>query len=273
MNTLTADDTVEIRSWFDIYTGRFQSDEPDLQAAVTLKKDHTRRVVSEILAIADSLNLSAQQRYLAEVIALLHDIGRFEQYAQYRTFHDRSSVNHAVLGGEIIEREQILGKFPVQLKDLIISIVTNHNSASPPESGNIEYDFFLQLVRDADKIDILHVVTNYYTYNCTTLKKVIEMDLPDTSGISPGILNDLLKYRIAHVEHLTNLNDFKALQMGWIFDVNFPRSFQIIAKRRYLEKIHASISDHDNADRILTVTKRHLERKLNDAGSFDPLRQ
>jgi len=34
-----------------------------------------------------------------------------------------------------------------------------------------------------------------------------------------------------------NLNDFKLLQIGWIFDINFDITMQTIKSRRYLEMI------------------------------------
>jgi hypothetical protein len=119
----------------------------------------------------------------------------------------------------------------------------------------------------------LHVVTNYYIYKYKSQSKAIELGLPDTPGLSNEIYNDVSNGRMAIVKHLANLNDFKVLQMGWIFDINFPRTFQIIAKRKYLEKIHFSLNNFDKADEILNVTRLFLERNLSDARSTDAIWQ
>jgi hypothetical protein len=34
---------------------------------------------------------------------------------------------------------------------------------------------------------------------------------------------------------LRTLNDFKRLQIGWIYDVNFPRTIEVVRDNRYLE--------------------------------------
>ena len=46
--------------------------------------------------------------HLAEAIAVLHDIGRFEQFFRYHTYSDSASVDHARLGADIIERTGIV---------------------------------------------------------------------------------------------------------------------------------------------------------------------
>lgn len=70
------------RDWFDRYVAGFSAAEdtaPDVVTNIRLKKDHSERVVREILWIADLLNLDDGARNLAAITALFHDIGRFEQ--------------------------------------------------------------------------------------------------------------------------------------------------------------------------------------------------
>jgi hypothetical protein len=43
------------------------------------------------------------------------------------------------------------------------------------------------------------------------------------------------------MEDIKTLNDLKLLQMGWAYDLNFPRSFRLLSERRYLETIRDSI--------------------------------
>jgi HD superfamily phosphodiesterase len=48
--------------------------------------------------IGKSIALSQQDLIVDEAAALLHDIGRFEQYRRYQAFVDSKSENHAALG-------------------------------------------------------------------------------------------------------------------------------------------------------------------------------
>ena len=253
---------LDLKLWVSKYIKQFYSETSEIQTAIRMKEDHTKRVVYEILHIANSLNLTREENYFAEIIALLHDIGRFEQYTRYKTFHDGKSVDHAQLGREIIEREHVLQNVSDPIQNCILNIVGSHNVAIPEKKECNLYNSMLQMLRDADKIDIWFVVTNYYTYKYRNQGKIIQIGLPDTPGISDEVYNDVINSRIARVENCNNLNDFKILQMGWIFDIYFPRSFQIIAKRKYLEKIHSSITASEKADHVLKITKQYLEGNL-----------
>ena len=53
------------------------------------KVDHSLRVMELCKIIAENLNLDVEDIKLAELIGLLHDIGRFEQMKVYNTFNDR----------------------------------------------------------------------------------------------------------------------------------------------------------------------------------------
>ena len=46
--------------------------------------------------------------YTARAAALLHDAGRFQQYAEYKTFSDALSEDHAELGVKVIQNSGLL---------------------------------------------------------------------------------------------------------------------------------------------------------------------
>ena len=77
--------------------------------------------------------------------ALLHDIGRFEQYRRYRTFADSRSENHASLGVKIIKQENLLQGCTAVAADTIIRTVGCHNRLDIPSQGD---PIFLQTSKD-----------------------------------------------------------------------------------------------------------------------------
>jgi len=99
---------LKLKNWFEDYTAGFYSDEPIIQQNIMLKVEHTRRVCEAILIIGGSLDLSSENLSIAEICALLHDIGRFEQYKRYRTFSDHKSKDHAELGVDVIQNLHVL---------------------------------------------------------------------------------------------------------------------------------------------------------------------
>ena len=95
-----------------------------------LKIVHTYGVVKASEYIARDLNLSEEDIYLAKLIALLHDIGRFKQIKLYDNFIDNMENNdHADYGVKILFEENLIRKFIEDDKydDIIYKAIFNHN--------------------------------------------------------------------------------------------------------------------------------------------------
>jgi HD superfamily phosphodiesterase len=258
-----------LRVWFETYVSLFVSDDPIFQENIDLKVGHTCRVCEAILDIGGSLNLSMEEICLAETSALLHDIGRFEQYSRYRTFSDYRSEDHAELGVKVIKANRILNGFKPAEAGIILRVIGYHNRAALPVGEDERCLFFLKLLRDADKVDIWHVVTDYYQNAGNNRNRTIELDLPDIDQISDPVYNALMKGELAQMADLKTLNDFKSLQIGWIYDVNFPRTLQIIREKRYLEKIRGALPQKSvRAEEIYRKARAYLER--NSSNLFIP---
>ena len=255
----------QLTKWFEDYVTGFASNDPDSRENIDLKKNHTIRVRNEIIDIGNSINLNKEDMYIAEACALLHDIGRFEQLKRYGTFSDARSENHALLGVKIITENNVLKNFSPEAGKIIIHSVGCHNMSSIPETDNKDRPVFLELVRDADKIDILHVVTEYYKNSPSGSNRALEMNLPDTDIISEAVCEPLAKGHIALIKDLRSLNDFKLYQMGWIYDLNFSRSLQIIKERGYLELLRDALpKSSQTVEEIYQITSTFLENKIAD---------
>ena len=74
---------------------------------VKLKIIHTYGVVECSRKIAEGLKLSEEDCKLAQIIGLLHDIGRFEQLKCYDSF-EPETMNHAAYGVKILFEERII---------------------------------------------------------------------------------------------------------------------------------------------------------------------
>jgi len=256
----------QLTFWFEKYVKGFASDDPEIKENVDLKKNHSLRVRNTIRDIGNSISLNKENMYVAEACALLHDIGRFEQHRIYGTFSDSKSENHAALGVRIIREHNLLENFAPAARKIIIRSVGCHNMSSIPEKNNGDWILFLKLLRDADKIDILYVVTEYYKNSESGSNKALELHLPDTENISGAVYTSLAKGRIALAENLRSLNDFKLYQMGWVYDLNFVRSLQIVREREYLEKIRSALpKSSGEADKIYQFTNSYLENTLREA--------
>jgi len=249
-------DPLRIKQWFDTYTSGFCTGYERIDSALCLKVRHTKNVAIEILDIANSLELSAGDCYLAEILALLHDIGRFEQFLRYHTYSDIKSQDHAALGIEIIDKTGVLKSLDATEQALIRAVIGQHNRAVLPDTAESRTLFFLKLLRDADKIDILRVVIGHYSGRDTN--EAIPIGIPDVPAVSDAVLENVAAGRTVRFEDVRTLNDFKLLQVGWVYDLNFPRTYEIIRHRNYLDKIAAVLPRTDRVLHALAAARRSL---------------
>lgn len=104
----TENDVLWFKKWFGRYVQKTCIGDKQFYSAIQIKVRHSHKVAEVILDISESLGLNIQGRCLAEIIAILHDIGRFEQYTRYHTYSDIKSENHAVLGVGVIQKQDVL---------------------------------------------------------------------------------------------------------------------------------------------------------------------
>ena len=149
-----------IKQTFAEYTSKYNASDPKIK----LKIDHTYRVAALAERIAKTVTDVSIDTDLAWAMGMLHDIGRFEQVKRYGTFVDSESVDHAALGISILFDEGLLdsfGDFSEKERELIRISIANHNKFRIPEGMDDLTTACCNILRDADKIDILRV-------NCDT---------------------------------------------------------------------------------------------------------
>lgn len=77
---------------------------------VRLKIVHTYGVTECSRKIAEGMKLPEQEQELAELIGLLHDIGRFEQLKRFDSF-EPNTMDHAGFGVKILFEEGMIRNF------------------------------------------------------------------------------------------------------------------------------------------------------------------
>ncbi len=253
----------DFKSWFSTYVFSFKNGDADLLENINLKELHTHKVCDAIKDIGISLGLNEEALRFAEVIALFHDIGRFEQYRIYNTFMDSKSVNHASLGVEILLKNKVLENLSSDKAELILKAIRYHNSPYLPENETEECIFLSKLLRDADKFDIYRVVTEHYIEKRSgKSNKAIELNLPDSFDISEDVYRDILNRKSVNFKDVKNLNDFKLLQLAWVFDINFPRTYMHIKNMKYLNIIHDSMPDTTAIKEVFLLILDYLDNQI-----------
>ncbi len=244
--------------WFASYCRTFGDDDAEACRNYDLKELHTCKVRENIRLLAESAGLSGDRLALAESVGLLHDVGRFEQYRRYRTFRDSDSVNHAALGIEVIRQNGLLDGVPAESAETIIQAIRLHNAFTLPLSVNGEHRLFLNLIRDADKLDIWRVFVDHFQLPEKERASAATLGLVDLPECSPEVLASIGRCEMVNLSMLRTVNDFKLLQISWVFDLHFPASFRLALERGHLSRLAAALPYSSEVERTLRVAWEHL---------------
>ncbi|MGA2070477.1 MAG: HD domain-containing protein [Sedimentisphaerales bacterium] len=251
------------KAWLDKFVAGFYGDDEYINANIKLKQDHSARVCAEMLYLADELRLSDNQRLLAETIALFHDVGRFLQFARYRTYSDPKSINHCLLGLEILQKENVLVQLPDDERQVIEAAIRYHGEKELP--GNLTGDTlpFSKMIRDADKLDIFNVIINaYIRYRNDPDNSKLEIGFPDEPGFTPEVLDTILTGDRVDYKALRKLNDLKLCVLGWVYDVNFAPTFRRLKQRRYLETIFEFLPDTPDIHKVREKIFAYIDSRI-----------
>jgi hypothetical protein len=260
---MNSDDLHLFKEWFSGYCASFHASDDEECRNLVLKEEHTAKVCSNIVSIAQDELLDAGDLMIAETVALFHDVGRFPQYARYKTFLDRVSVNHGELGAEVLAGSGVLKDLPVQEQEIITESVKYHNAFRIPDLARSDIINFLRLIRDADKLDIWRIVFEYYTQSAPEDgPSAVGLGFPDTPGYSKDVLACIFGRHLVSLASVKTLNDFKLTQLSWVYDLNFRESFRRVVEDNYLDRIAATLPQTDEIREAVTFLSEYIQLRL-----------
>jgi hypothetical protein len=257
----------KFESWFDNFIAGFYGADDFVNANIKMKEEHSRRVRGEMRYLADELSLTENQRLLAETIGLFHDIGRFPQFIKYRTYNDPRSVNHCLLGLDVLQKEKVLSPLPSDEKQVIETAIKYHGDKELPSNLTGDTLLLSKMIRDADKLDIYHVITRAYIQHRDDPDNFkLEIEFPDLPEYSPEVLDSLLSGRLIDYKTLKTWNDMKLCILGWVYDVNFSPALKRIRQRKCLEQILEFLPDTEEIAKVRQKVFAYIEGRIGRPG-------
>ena len=216
------------------YAASFYNGQPENDRNIRLKIDHTFRVRDEARRIAAAELPDPAERSLAERAALLHDLSRFEQFARFGTFKDAASFDHGDRSAELAAEQHLLDDLDEAAQADVLDAIRSHNKLAIPGTLSERGTVLAQVVRDADKIDIMPILFDYLKH--PTNKSVV-LNLAASPEITPAVWDDLAAQRTPPHAELRTVADFVSAKLNWVYDLNYPTSRRIFRERGYLETL------------------------------------
>lgn len=114
--------------------------------------------------------------------------------------------------------------------------------------------------KNADRQSIGKVFADYYRHHRRPESAIVQ-HLPDLPTWEESIVDAIVEKRMASFQDMKSLNDFKLLQLSWVFDLYFPEALVQAKKRGDLAAIARSLPD----DRILRHAIGIISDQLDEA--------
>ncbi|MBL3540112.1 HD domain-containing protein [Aminivibrio sp.] len=243
--------------WLVNYIDSFRGEDGTLHPLLEVKRVHSMKVRDNCALIADGLGWTGFLRDLALTAAVLHDAGRFLQFADYGTFFDGASVDHGDLGRRVLEEafpwERLEGE---GVKATVLESVRLHNKKILPSDVPPDLLPIAEIVRDSDKIDVFRLVRRHVEENRVN-DLLPRLDVG--GGYSGELVRELEEEGQGSYRNVRSLADFLLVQLSWAFDLNFAPSFRILRGDGTFSWIAGRLPSHPTVDPFVDSVFRHVE--------------
>lgn len=229
---------------FNNYVSNYDSND----SMIGRKISHSYRVAEHAANIAKSLELNQKQIDISYICGLFHDIGRFEQAKQSRSFDDKYFQDHGDYGAKVLE-DGLVAKITEDktIQNIIIVATKYHNKY---EIGDVteEEMLYCKIVRDADKIDIMEYQIN---------------EIDGKYPLDKDVLERLFANKLCRNGDINNPLDHLLRMMCFIFDMHYKYSFDYIKSNGIIDKKIDLIERHstENVEKIIECIRKYLEVK------------
>lgn len=236
---------------------------------VEMKLEHIMRVAENCRKIAMSLKLEEEQIKLAELIGVLHDIGRFEQYqifnknTEEKVLVTAKKFDHGEAGVEVLKKNNYIRKYIGEniYDDIIYTAVYEHNKYELPKGVSKETELFCKIIKDADKLDLFYESVYIYWQDSKRIQEVEE------GKLSEKMLEDFYKHKLADSRNRVSETDQILRYASFIFDINFPYSFEVLKENDFISKMIDRFNyqiPETKAEmmKVKKIAKEYIEKKF-----------
>lgn len=230
-----------------------------------LKVVHTMHVVENAKSIAEHMQLSDEDIALAQLIAYLHDIGRFEELKTIKVY-DSIRNDHALYASKILFEDNLIRKFILDdLYDNIIKkAIENHNKLNIESGLNGRELLHAKIIRDADKLDNFRVESIEERF----LGKFSKIEEFNDSLISDNVYNSVLKRECVDIHDRVYPLDYWICILAFVFDLNFKETFDVIKDNNYVDVLidkfkYTNKVTSERMEKIRSIINEYVREKTN----------
>lgn len=222
------------------------------KVGINRKYYHSKRVAILSKKIAENLGLNLHDVKLATTIGLLHDIARFYEYDLFGKFNSKH-FDHGKYGVKLLKEDDYITKYNINEEDYdnVYAAIFYHNkyTISKKYTNNI----FCKIIRDADKVDIMYLVSIH--------QNMINNDL-ENYGISPKVYKEFIKGKCIKEKHIKTKGDKILNILSFIYDINYTYSLKIINENNYINEMFINLGSPENLKPYFEIINRQIKNRI-----------
>jgi hypothetical protein len=232
------------------------------QQALEQWKTHNEKVVENSLLLGQSLGMEEGEMRMAEILGLFHDIAHFRELSSSPYFSDLTETGHAEAGAELLTHLPPFKQLEAAKQDILQKVTIFHNKPELPRKENEFVVYYLKLIRDADKLDVLRMTADFLTYRDVKVSPADSLNLSKSPAISPNITRAIIEGLIPKKEDMVTFNDFILLQLSWVFELTYRKTYLLLNQRGYVKRLYDALPKNDNIIEIYRKARIHIENQL-----------
>lgn len=242
---------MEYKDWYKIFNNYAKT--YDLKEKwIMYKFHHTYRVVEYAKQIALSLSLTKEDVDIVVLASLLHDIARFKQYSEFKTFTDKLSFDHGDEAVKILKKDNFINKFITNEEDIdiVFKAIKNHNKFKVEEM-NERALLITNIIRDADKLDIMIELANSIDDD--------KLELDD--NLVDAVMTGNLSIRPIEETSVTEI----LLYISFVYDINFKYSINLLKDKKIIENKFNLLEiyfDDKRIDKMKQAVNNYVKERL-----------
>lgn len=236
------------------------------QLGFQLKVTHTEHVVENAKKIAESLNCSKEDIALAQAIAVLHDIGRFEELKENKQFSS-ATYNHAARGVEVLWTNNRIRDFieDASYDTIIQKAILNHNTLKIEKDLSERELLHAKIIRDADKLDNFRVKREE-KIEAIFPNIVKEKEEMESSSLSKKVYDAVKKEQCVDIHDRQTPLDYWVCVLAFIYDLSFQISYKIIKQKKDIDALidrfeYQNEKTKEEMEDIRKRMNRYIEKK------------
>lgn len=250
-------DILKARKFFKKFLSKYENQN---QPGFLLKVIHSKQVSYYAKKLAKKLNLSYEDIKLAELIGLLHDIGRFEEINFFKQF-DSVRFDHASYGVKMLFQKSLIRNFIVDdsYDEIIKTAILNHSRIDIPKNLDKRILIHTKILRDSDKLD------NFRVKRCEEIPLIFpglvrKREDIENSLLSNEVYESVKNQKCVDIKDRKTPLDYWVCVLAFVFDLNFKQSYEMIQKNQDIDYL---IERFQYKNKEVKVKMQEIKRILN----------